>query len=259
MRHLIYARFWHKFLYDLGAVSTTEPFARLEFLGFILAEDGRKMSKRYGNVINPETVVAEHGADSFRVYEMFMGPFENTVAWSTSSISGTTRFIERVWRLGTSDVPRTSDVQALETLLHQSIKKVSDDIEVFKFNTAVSQLMILLNAVEKHGAGREQWEIFLCLLAPFAPHIAEELWHQGGNEGSVHTAAWPAHDPAKLAGASGVVAVQVNGKVRGSVELATDATQEEAVQKAREVVGKWLTVPETRTVYVPGRIVNFII
>ena len=259
VRHLIYARFWHKFLYDLGAVSTTEPFARLEFLGFILAEDGRKMSKRYGNVINPETVVAEHGADSFRVYEMFMGPFENTVAWSTSSISGTTRFIERVWRLGTSDVPRTSDVQALETLLHQSIKKVSDDIEVFKFNTAVSQLMILLNAVEKHGAGREQWEIFLCLLAPFAPHIAEELWHQGGNEGSVHTAAWPAHDPAKLAGASGVVAVQVNGKVRGSVELATDATQEEAVQKAREVVGKWLTVPETRTVYVPGRIVNFII
>jgi len=261
VRHLIYARFWHKFLFDIGAVSTIEPFARLEFLGFILAEDGRKMSKRYGNVINPTDVVATYGADAFRVYEMFMGPFENTVAWSTNSIVGTTRFVERVWRMG--EKVQAESVSALDATLNQTIKKVGDDIEAFKFNTAVSQMMIFLNAVEKEGAiGKAQWEAFLAILAPFAPHTTDELWEALGHNESIHTTAWPAFDSSKLQESRVQIAVQINSKVRGTVELAPDTPQDVALAAARDVPGvaKWLEGGrEVKAVYVPGKIISFVV
>ena len=235
VRHLIYARFWHKFLFDIGKVSTIEPFARLEFLGFILAEDGRKMSKRYGNVINPTDVIANYGADAFRVYEMFMGPFENTVAWSTSSIAGTTRFIERIWKLALQPLSDTPANLYLETILHQTAKKIGEDIEAFKFNTAVSQMMICLNAMEKaEGVHKGQWKAFIRLLAPFAPHVAEELWERLGEEYSVHQAVWPQYDPRKLISEQIVLAVQVNGKVRGTISLPIDTLEEVAIQVAQK-------------------------
>lgn len=273
VRHLIYARFWHKFLYDIGAVSTIEPFARLEFLGFILAEDGRKMSKRYGNVINPTDVVKTYGADAFRTYEMFMGPFENTVAWSTASITGTARFIDRVWRLSESvsadggapqgDGPRAANAEALEVLLQQTIKKVGEDIEAFKFNTAVSQMMILLNAMEKETAiAKRQFEQFLQVLAPFAPHITDELWEKLGHTESIHTSQWPTYDPEKTIASTVTVAVQVNGKMRATIELAKDASEDEALSMARahaDVASKLAEGQEKRAVYVPGKIINFVV
>lgn len=261
VRHLIYARFWHKFLYDIGSVSTIEPFARLEFLGFILAEDGRKMSKRYGNVINPDDVVKTYGADAFRTYEMFMGPFENTVAWSTASIVGTSRFIERVWRL--QDIVTENNSEALDVLLNQTIKKVSADIEAFKFNTAVSQMMILLNAIEKEKMlGKKQWGIFLQLLAPFAPHITDELWEKLGHKDSIHVSPWPEADESKIVATTVTVAVQVNGKVRAKISLAPDVGEAEALEAARNepAVAKWLALgKEVKAVYVAGKVVNFVV
>lgn len=259
VRHLIYARFWHKFLYDIGAVTTTEPFARLEFLGFILAEDGRKMSKRYGNVINPDDVVSEHGADAFRVYEMFMGPFENTIRWSTENLTGSRRFIERVWKL--ESLVRDAPVEALEAELHKTIAKVGGDIASFKFNTAVSAMMIFLNAAESAKAiGRGQWEAFLKLLAPFAPHITEELWSTAGFEGSVHAAAWPEADASKLAQESVTIAVQVNGKVRATISIAPNATEAEALAAARVAASKWLDgKEEKKALYVPGKIAALVV
>lgn len=262
VRHLIYARFWHKFLYDIGSVSTIEPFARLEFLGFILAEDGRKMSKRYGNVINPTDVVNTYGADAFRAYEMFMGPFENTVAWSTASIAGTARFIERVWRLGES-VKADVGAPQVDVLLHQTIKKVGEDIEAFKFNTAVSQMMILLNAMEKEGSvAKHQFAQFLQILAPFAPHVTEELWEKLGHSESIHTSAWPTYDPQKTVASTVTVAVQINGKVRATVEIAPGATEAEALTIARaqkDIAPRLAEGREVKVIYVPGKIINFVL
>lgn len=261
VRHLIYARFWHKFLYDIGVVNTKEPFARLEFLGFILAEDGRKMSKRYGNVINPDDVVAMYGADAFRIYEMFMGPFENTTAWSTSSIAGTARFVERLWRM--QEIVVTDPVAALDTLLHETIRKVEADIEAFKFNTAVSQMMILLNAVEQEGSiGKEQWSMLLRVLAPFAPHITEELWEKAGESGSIHLASWPIYDASLLAKSEVEVMVQVNGKRRGSVALSVDATESEAVssaQKLPSVIAALGGKAPSRVIYKAGKVLNLVV
>lgn len=261
VRHLIYARFWHKFLYDIGMVSTQEPFTRLEFLGFILAEDGRKMSKRFGNVINPDDVVKEYGADAFRIYEMFMGPFENTTAWSTASIKGTARFIDRVW--ATQEKVQPEPVEALDVTLHETIKKIGEDLEAFKFNTAVSQLMMLQNAIDKEGLiGLEQWHSYLRLLAPLAPHVSEELWERAGGEGSIHKAVWPAFDESLLERATTEVVIQVSGKRRGSVSLPSGASEAEATAAAKKVdtVTRALegrTV--VRTVYVPGKIINFVV
>ena len=260
VRHLIYARFWHKFLFDIGIVSTNEPFARLEFLGFILAEDGRKMSKRWGNVINPDDVIAEHGADAFRVYEMFMGPFENTTAWSTASIAGTARFIDRVWNAAA--LVRDEPVEALSRVLNESARKVAEDIEAFKFNTAVSQLMILMNAVEKEKAiGRHEWSVLLRLLAPFAPHVTEALWEKSGNEGSIHAAPWPSFDPAALVSATVPLVVQVAGKRRGEASLPADASEEEATAAALLIPAVKAALPKgapSRVVYVPGRVINLL-
>lgn len=260
VRHLIYARFWHKFLYDIGVVSTIEPFARLEFLGFILAEDGKKMSKRLGNIINPDDIVKTFGADSFRIYEMFMGPFENTVAWSMDSIVGTRRFVERLWRNALN--VKDENIPELETALHQTIKKVTEDIEAFKFNTAISQMMIMINNVEKAGIiGRKQWESFLKLLAPFAPHVTEELWHFLGHDGSIHLEAWPEYDSSELLTDEVTLAVQINGKVRANL-IVKRGQDEESVKAAvldLPEVKKWLNnkAPQ-KTIVVQDKIVSIV-
>ena len=259
VRHLIYARFWHKFLYDLGVVSTLEPFQRLEFLGFILAEDGRKMSKRWGNVINPDDIVKQVGADTLRVYEMFMGPFENTIAWSQDGVVGARRFLERV--NGLAEHVAEIEPEAVTAQLHKTIKKVRDDIEEFKFNTAVSAMMIFLNLAEKEGLTQDSYETYLKLLAPFAPHLAEELWHEAGQTDSIHRAEFPVFDAALATETTVTIGVQVNGKVRGNITIAPDADETTAVAAAKTEpnVAKWLTAEPTKVVYVPGRILNFIV
>ena len=247
--HLLYARFFAKALHRFGIVDFNEPFLKLRHQGIVLAEDGRKMSKRWNNVINPDDVVAEYGADTTRLYEMFMGPLEQMKPWNSKNIVGVRRFLDRVWRLE----PGAEGGASMDA----TIKKVTEDIEALKFNTSISELMIALNKFEKSNPARAAYEIFLQLLAPFAPHITEELWQRLGREYSIHASPWPSYDPAKLAQAVVVIAVQVNGKVRGSIELAASTTEEEALIAARSAVGKWLTGPEKKAVYVPGRIVSF--
>jgi len=261
VRHLIYARFWHKFLHDIGVVSTVEPFARLEFLGFILAEDGRKMSKRYGNVINPDDVIDKYGADTFRIYEMFMGPFENTTAWSTASIIGTSRFVERLWNM--QDLVTDIIEPELNSLLHRTIKKVGMDIEAFKFNTAVSQIMIFLNKAEEVGKiGKDQWIIFLRLLAPFAPHITEELWEQTKESFSIHLSSWPQFDENLISENENEIVVQVNGKRRGSFVIEANASEDEVKEKAltlKAVVVALAGKEPKRVVFVPSKIINLVV
>lgn len=259
VRHLIYARFWHKFLYDMGVVSTTEPFKRLEFLGFILAEDGRKMSKRWGNVINPDDIVKLVGADTMRVYEMFMGPFENTIAWSQDGLAGARRFLEHVNGLSEYIIDTESD--EITALLHKTIKKVRDDIEHFKFNTAVSAMMIFVNQAEKMGITKDAYQAFLKILAPFAPHITEELWQQVNNEESIHQTEFPVHDEALCVDKQVVIGVQINGKLRGEITLTPDATETEAlaaVTANTSLQAKLAGGEVTKTIYVPGKILNLI-
>lgn len=250
--HLLYSRFWHKFMFDCGLVPTSEPYAKRTSHGLILAEGGEKMSKSKGNTVSPDQLVERYGADTLRLYEMFIGPFDQPVAWSTQSMTGTERFLERVWKLTPTDAAMPPK---LETLLNQTIKKVSEDIETLKMNTAVSALMILLNEMEA-GAPREAYAVFLKLLAPFAPHIASELAEAAG----VSLADWPSFDASKLSSAVSVVAVQVDGKVRAKIELPTGLSEPEALAKARthEGVEKWLQgKEEQRVVYVPGKIISF--
>ncbi len=265
-RHLIYARFWHKFLYDQGVVSTPEPFKRLEFLGLILASDGRKMSKRWGNVINPDDMVREFGADAFRLYEMFMGPFEQSIAWNTQGVTGTRRFLEKVWRLALrveSDKRQTTNDKTLESLLHQTIKKVTEDIETFKFNTAISALMILVNEMEKASLLQAtSYKLLLLLLSPFAPHIVEELWHALGEKQSIFLATWPKYDAKKIVAETVKIAVQVNGKVRTTLLLDPKASEEaaRALALADEKVKMHLADKTIRKViYIPGKIVSIVV
>jgi len=262
VRHLIYARFWHKFLYDINVVSTIEPFQRLEFLGFILAEDGRKMSKRWGNVINPDTIVDLVGADTLRVYEMFMGPFENTIAWNQDGLAGARRFLERVYGLNEHVLEGDVD-ESPETIrqLHKTIKKVSEDIAGFKFNTAVSAMMIFINTAEKEGLSDETYSCFLRLLAPFAPHLTEELWRDHGMTDTVHRAEFPPYDALLAKDDVVTIGVQINGKARGDITLSPDATQEEAMELVTadaSLTGKMGDTPITKIIYVPGRILNIL-
>ncbi len=278
-RHLLYARFWHKFLFDIGAVSTIEPFKRLVNVGLILAEDGRKMSKRWNNVINPDDVIRQYGADSLRLYEMFMGPFTQSIAWSTDGVRGMRRFLDRVWNLGTrhcepqrnnpengSGSPRPKGLAMtndIDRLLHQTIKKVTDDINGFRFNTAVSQLMILLNALEATPSiSMIQYSSFLILLAPFAPHITEELWHQMGKPESIFLAQWPSFDAALAKSDSISFVIQINGKVRDRFELPVGLTQEEVEKIAyeRDAVKKWMEGKEPKKkVFVQDKILNVVL
>ncbi len=254
--HLLYARFFTKALRDMGHLSFDEPFLKLRHQGIILAEDSRKMSKRWGNVINPDDMAEKFGADALRMYEMFMGPLEAMKPWNTRNIAGLERFIDRVWKLELTGSPMSA---MLETLVNQTIKKVGEDIENLKLNTAVSALMILLNAMEKETP-RTAYVPFLQLLAPFAPHLASELLERLGETNPLQLN-WPTYDESKLLDAMQTIAVQVNGKVRGSIELPAGAGEEEALSLARSnpAVAKWLEgKTEKRALFVPGKIVNFV-
>jgi leucyl-tRNA synthetase len=267
-RHLIYARFWHKALYDLGHVSTMEPFMKLQHVGLIMGQDGRKMSKRFGNVVNPDDVVKTFGADSLRLYEMFMGPFDQQISWNTDSIVGTRRFIERVWKLAektstlASREPASTSVD-VSRVIHKTIKKVTEDIQSLRFNTAVSSLMIAVNELEKAPTiDRGSYESLLRVLAPFAPHATEELWSRHGNKKSIHLAAWPAYDPALAMDEESTIIVQVNGKVRGSFKAGAGASNEALLAEAKKLpeLAKWLEgKPVRKEVVVPGRLVNLVV
>jgi len=260
-RHLIYARFYHKFLYDIGVVNYEEPFKRLYNVGLVMATDGRKMSKRWNNVVNPDDVVMQYGADTIRVYEMFMGPFGQSVSWSTESIIGPRRFLERVWRLQ-GKIVSAGDTHDVESILHKTIKKVGEDIESFNFNTAISALMIFVNEMEKASVLlRSQYETLLVLLAPFAPHITEELWHTIGNTESINLALWPVYDQTKTVGQEISIAIQVNGKVREVITVSPSSSDEEIQKLALEqkMVVKWLGDQEIKKIIVvKGKLVNIV-
>lgn len=262
--HLLYSRFWHKVLYDLGYVSTKEPFQKLVNQGLILGEDGEKMSKSRGNVVNPDDVVEKYGADSLRMYEMFMGPLEKTKPWSTSNIDGVYRFLNKVWRAFIHD-KKIKDQKPTEKQLkslHQTIKKVSEDIESLQFNTAISQLMICINELSQEDfIAKDVAEKFILLLSPFAPHICEEMWEQLGNKPSTLSVEWPKADPQYLVVDSIQFAIQVNGKLRGKVEASPNATQEEVRKLALEQssVSKFVQGEIRKEIFVPKKLMNFVV
>jgi leucyl-tRNA synthetase len=235
--HLLYARFWHKVLFDIGVVSTPEPFLKLVHQGIILGEDNRKMSKRWGNVVDPNDMIDQYGADALRVYEMFMGPLEAMKPWSSKSVEGITRFLDRVWRLYVNEdgaLALTNDVPAPESvrMLHQTIRKVGEDVEALKFNTAIAQMMVFVNEVTPlANRPRTLLEPFVRVIAPFAPHLAEELWSRLGNPDTLAYAPWPKYDPALCVEDTVTVAIQVNGKLRATLDLPRGAEQA-AVQEA---------------------------
>ena len=261
--HLLYARFWHKVLYDAGAVPTKEPFKKLVHQGMILGEGGQKMSKSRGNVVNPDDIVDEFGADSMRIYEMFMGPLEATKPWSTSSIAGVRRFLDRVFNATLrADVKAKPDA-ALTRLLHQTIRKVTEDIEAMRFNTAISAMMVLSNELTKlEQVPTEPLETLAKLLHPFAPHLGEEIWEMLGQPASIQKQPWPAYEPALCEEDEVEVPVQINGKVRGRITLPRDADQAQALAAAQgdpslaaHLEGKTLR----KTIWVPAKILNLIV
>ena len=266
--HLLYSRFWHKVLYDAGYVSTKEPFQKLVNQGMILGENGEKMSKSRGNVVNPDEVIEQWGADAFRLYEMFMGPLEAVKPWKSDGITGTHRFLSRSWRLLIDADGQASQMQgqtelALKKLLHKTIKKVSEDTEQMRFNTAIAAMMEFVNAAFKETSlGPETAKSFILLLAPYAPHLAEELWHRYGGQGSLAYEPWPVYDPQLVIDDTVTISVQVNGKLRATLEIAKDAAQNEVIAQAKalEVVSRHMEGKVlVKEIYVSGKIVNFVV
>lgn len=260
--HLLYARFFTKVLNSLDYISFNEPFVKLRHQGMILGADGRKMSKSLGNVENPNKYIETDGADALRLYEMFMGPLADMKPWNPQGIVGPRRFLERVWKLR-DKVGETKDSAVVESAIHKTIKKVGADIEDFSFNTAISSLMILLNELEKaEKVSQKAYEILLILLAPFAPHITEELWHELGNKNSVHHSEWPAYDEAKCIESEVTIAVQVNGKVRDTIVLPRDTEEVAVKEKALALPGvkKWLEnkVVE-KIIVIPNRLISIVV
>ena len=258
--HLLYSRFWHKFLYDIGVVPYSEPYRKRTSHGMILGENGEKMSKSRGNVVNPDDIVNEYGADTMRLYEMFIGDFEKSAPWNTASIKGCRRFLERVW--GLMDMVAEGDgySQKLESSMHRTIKKVTEDIEVLKMNTAIAAMMSLLNEIyDQKSVTKGEVRTLLILLNPFAPHMTEEMWQQLGFEGQIAHAQWPAFDEAKCVDSTVEIAVQVNGKVRAKLVVPANISKDDAIAaaKADEVVAK-LVEGKTicKEIYVPGKLVN---
>ncbi|HJD23036.1 MAG TPA: leucine--tRNA ligase [Firmicutes bacterium] len=261
--HLLYSRFWHKFLYDIGVVPTPEPYAKRTSHGMILGENGEKMSKSRGNVVNPDDIVRDYGADTLRVYEMFIGDFEKAAPWSSASIRGSRRFLERVWALQDAVTPGEGIRPALESSFHKTIRKVGEDIESLKYNTAIAAMMALLNDLAAAGGvTREEYRILLILLNPFAPHITEELWEIMGYGGQIAGAQWPSYDPDKCREDTVEIAVQLNGKVRARVTIPADADAEAALSaaKAEEKVAQALEgMAVVKELYVPGKLVNIVL
>ena len=261
--HLLYSRFWHKFLYDIGVVPTPEPYAKRTSHGMILGENGEKMSKSRGNVVNPDEVVAEYGADTLRLYEMFIGDFEKSAPWSADGIRGCRRFIERFYNL-TSNIIDSDEIRPeMESAFHKTIKKVGDDIENIKFNTAIASLMSLINDLVNKGVTREELRIFTILVDPFAPHVAEEVWENANlGEGMVAEQKWPEYDEAKCKDETIEIAVQVNGKIKTKLNIAADAASDEVIslakadEKVANAVGSMKIVKE---IYVKGKLVNIVV
>ncbi len=262
-RHLIYARFWHKFLYDIGVVNYDEPFSKLQTVGLIMAEDGRKMSKRWGNVINPDDVIERFGSDTFRLYEMFMGPFDASIAWSTEGLVGPRKFLEKIWKSYQSGYVSGETSELLKKTLHKTIKKVGEDIGEMKYNTAISAMMVLANQLEKKkNISTEDFGKFLKILSPFAPHMTQELWSQMGNNTFLIEETWPKYDEKYLSDDEITLVVQVNGKVRDKITVSADITESEAKEKTleSEKVQKHIGGKEIRKViFVQGKLISIVV
>ena len=260
--HLLYSRFWHKFLYDIGVVPTREPYAKRTSHGMILGENGEKMSKSRGNVVNPDEIVDTYGADTMRLYEMFIGDFEKAAPWSPKSIKGCRRFLERVWALADKVQDGDTYSEQHEVLMNRTIKKVGEDADNLKANTAIAALMTMLNEFYDKGVNKAEYKTFLALLNPFAPHITEELWQQLGETGLLSVAPWPTYDEAKTVESTVELAVQVNGKLKCTIKLAADADKQTAIDTAmaeekvqHAIEGKQIV----KQIVVPGKIVNLVV
>ena len=257
--HLLYSRFWHKFLYDQGVVPCPEPYQKRTSHGMILGENGEKMSKSRGNVVNPDDIVREYGADTLRTYEMFIGAFDLSASWSEDGVKGCRRFLERIWKLQdimTNEEGYSSD---LETKMHQTIKKVSSDYENLKYNTAIAAMMALLNDFTKKGSiTKGEYKTLLILLNPVAPHITEELWQIIGGSGYVYEQTWREYEEAKTVENTVEIAVQINGKTKGTLAIGRDDAKEDVIAKAKESIADKLTGNIVKEIYVPGRIVNIV-
>ena len=260
--HLLYSRFWHKFLYDEGLVPTKEPYAKRTSHGMILGEGGEKMSKSRGNVVNPNDIVEQYGADTLRVYIMFIGDFTKAAAWSSNAVAGCRRFLDRVWNLASEPLTGDEISRDNEKEIHRAIQKVSSDIDEMKFNTAIAQLMSLVNQFYSKKPTRGDIRVLLQLLSPFAPHICEELWQIQGFEGLASEAEWPEHDEAKMVDTEKTIAVQVNGKLRSTVVVPADSTVEVVSASAladKKIAGYMEGMEIVKTINVPNKLINFIL
>ncbi|MEE0928667.1 MAG: leucine--tRNA ligase [Acutalibacteraceae bacterium] len=261
--HLLYSRFWHKFLYDIGVVPTAEPYAKRTSHGMILGENGEKMSKSRGNVVNPDDIVRDYGADTMRLYEMFIGDFEKAAPWKSDSIKGCKRFLDRIWGLTNILVEGSKYSKELETAFHKAVKKVSEDIEGLKMNTAIATLMALLNDISAIGRiNKAEMKTLLILLNPFAPHISEELWVSCGYEGMLNQTKWPDYDEAKCVEASVEIVAQINGKIKARLNIPADISADDAISLvkgeaaiASEIEGKTIV----KELYVPKKLVNIVV
>jgi len=257
--HLLYSRFWHKFLYDQGVVPTSEPYQKRTSHGMILGENGEKMSKSRGNVVNPDDIVDVYGADTLRTYEMFIGAFDLAASWSEDGVKGCRRFLDRVWKLQDSVTDEKGYSKDMETKMHQVIKKVSNDFENLKYNTAIAAMMALLNDFYKKGrVTADEFKTLLILLNPVAPHITEELWSVKNYGGYVYQQTWPEFDEAKTVESTVEIAVQINGKTKATLAIGKEDPKDEVIAKAKEVIADKLTGNVIKEIYVPGRIVNIV-
>ncbi|MBP3603771.1 MAG: leucine--tRNA ligase [Lachnospiraceae bacterium] len=257
--HLLYSRFWHRFLYDEGVVPCKEPYQKRTSHGMILGSNGEKMSKSRGNVVNPDDIVRDYGADTLRTYEMFIGAFDLSASWSEDGVKGCRRFLERVWKLQDILVDGDGYSSDLEVKMHQTIKKVSNDFESLKYNTAIAAMMALINDFyKKNAVTKGEFKTLITLLNPVAPHITEELWNANGFEGRVYQATWPSYDEAKTQEATVEIAVQINGKIKVTINVDKAEEKDVVIAKAKEALGDKLTGTIVKEIYVPGRIVNIV-
>ncbi len=257
--HLLYSRFWHKFLYDEKVVPCPEPYQKRTSHGMILGSNGEKMSKSRGNVVNPDEIVMDYGADTLRTYEMFIGAFDLSASWSEDGVKGCRRFLERVWKLQDILVDGDAYSKDMETKMHQTIKKVSTDFENLKYNTAIAAMMSLVNDFyKKNEVNKEEFRILLTLLNPVAPHITEELWNRIGMEGRVYQTTWPEYEEAKTVESTVEIAVQINGKIRATINIPKDMDKDAAIAAGKEALGDKLTGTIVKEIYVPGRIINIV-
>lgn len=257
--HLLYSRFWHKFLYDQGVVPTSEPYQKRTSHGMILGENGEKMSKSRGNVVNPDDIVRDYGADTLRTYEMFIGAFDLSASWSEDGVKGCRRFLERVWKLQTLLVDGDAYSGDMEIKMHQTIKKVSHDFENLKFNTAIAAMMALINDFyKKNEINKAEYKTLITLLNPVAPHITEELWSIIGCEGRIYQTSWPEFEEAKTVESTVEIAVQINGKTKATISIGKEDPKDEVLTKAKEALGDKLSGNIVKEIYVPGRIVNIV-